>query len=1227
MNMKDACAILAFVAVMARSVAFGSSVTGVLVEAESFDDLGGWSVDQQFMDQMGSSYLLAHGLGRPVRDARTSVALPAQGRYRLWVRTRDWVAPHGAGEFAVLIDGREVGRFGKGGSGRWEWWNGGEVRIDRPAVTVALRDRTGFEGRVDALFLTPDLEAPPPPNGTDFGWRRRLLGLPEKAPSAGDFDFCVVGGGFAGMCAAVAAAREGLKVALVQDRPVFGGNGSEECRVVPQGKWGDGPYRGNRRLMEEIRALIPRHQGPARGDNYKPDSAAWDRWLRAEPTLTVLPSQRCVAADVKDGRIARVLIRDIRTGAERSIEAKFFADCTGDAALAEQAGAETMWQPRHGKGGLGSSTWWAASNLTAEVAFPELPWACRVEKDSDALVPDEMRQDVVDSGGWNWETGFYRDPVKEGEEIRDTMFRGIWGWWAYAKNRSPRKAGYAKMEIYQMGYILGKRDAHRIVGDYVLTEEDVVKHKVYPDGVVDMTWYIDLHAPCGEFRTWGSDAVVQIDSYPIPFRCLYSRDVANLLMAGKAISGSYRALASFRVQNTTAQMGSVVGKAVSLCVKRGWTPRELGREHFDALDGLLRGAEEWKVAPVNGAPGLLRNGKPVSPVLFWQRELEERDVKDMHAAGVDMFSMFYSGAHDENPYWREDGTLDMSWPDRYISRFLSWTDDSVCLPRIFYTPPRWWCRRHPEECVVFAEKYASDKIGLRASFASDVVFGDGVSWYRRAISHLEKTFGGRTMGYHLACGPWGEHFHWDAWAQSDGPGRTPPPGGDMSEPMRRAFSTYVREKYGTVERLRSAWKDDEVTFETVAVPTMTERRKVNADGWRDPAEGRKVPDYFECHNRIVPDMIAAYAKVVKEATAGRKISLAFYGYTQDEPWAIECDHRAPSRAYAIRDLDAFSAPHTYHRRRIGEDGLPRQYLASAALHGKLFFDEGDDLTFLERQKAKPDDRAYASDLADSLSFLYREFGNAVTFGTGLWYMDLTRGTFRHPEFVKTVGRMRAWGEKSLAYSRAHMSEVAVISNPESEFYMDYRTRSPAFRLYREQIASFCRAGAPWDWYLVDDLDAVAKRRDVKVVAFLDCEYMTDEQVADVERMRKSGKRIVFFHAPGYVSPTGLCPHRFPETSELMTERLLSSGELRAIYRQAGVHVYTEDDVVLSANRNWIMVHADRKRVCKVRLPRTARRVYDIVTERTVSERADEFSVDLGELRIAVLLVEYDGETP
>ncbi len=215
----------------------------VLVEAESFADYGGWVDDSQFMDQMGSPFLLAHGLGRPVSDATTQVVLPAAGRYRVWVRTRDWVAtwnaPGAPGRFQLAIDGQALSLvFGTEGA-EWHWQDGGIVDIRDTAVTLSLHDLTGFEGRCDAILFVPaTAEGFVPPNdlGVLTNLRRKMRKISIEPEDVGAFDLVVVGGGIAGSCAAISAARYGLQVALIQDRPVLGGNNSSEVRVWLQGR-------------------------------------------------------------------------------------------------------------------------------------------------------------------------------------------------------------------------------------------------------------------------------------------------------------------------------------------------------------------------------------------------------------------------------------------------------------------------------------------------------------------------------------------------------------------------------------------------------------------------------------------------------------------------------------------------------------------------------------------------------------------------------------------------------------------------------------------------------------------------------------------------------------------------------------------------------------------------------------------------------------------------------
>jgi len=223
-------------------VAFLAATThaqNVLLEAEQFADTGRWDVDQQFMEQMGSSYLLAHGLGVPVKDAVATAKFPSPGTYRVWVRTRDWVAPWKApgapGKFQLLVNGKALAEtFGTKGA-EWHWHDGGNVAVGSEA-TVALRDLTGFEGRCDAVLFSKDSKFVPPNERTALTkFRLAALGLPEEPEDGGQFDLVVVGGGIAGSSAALSAARNGLKVALVQDRPVLGGNGSSEVRVFPDG--------------------------------------------------------------------------------------------------------------------------------------------------------------------------------------------------------------------------------------------------------------------------------------------------------------------------------------------------------------------------------------------------------------------------------------------------------------------------------------------------------------------------------------------------------------------------------------------------------------------------------------------------------------------------------------------------------------------------------------------------------------------------------------------------------------------------------------------------------------------------------------------------------------------------------------------------------------------------------------------------------------------------------
>jgi hypothetical protein len=584
----------------------------VFVEAESFQNKGGWVVDPQFVEQMGSPYLLAHGMGKPVADASTVIKIQSPGLYRVWVRTKNW-APgewEAPGRFQLLIDGKKL-KNQLGLNTGWNWENAGDIELSKGEKTLSLHDLTGFEGRCDAIYLTLSAKEKLPDDGVELKkWRTAKSGEELVPKRVEQFDLVVVGGGIAGCAAAIAAAEQGLRVALIHDRPVLGGNASGEIRVHTLGIYG--------KFERILKMIDTAHYPNGSAEALKEDEKRLQN-VQKYANIHLFLNFRAYAAHAQNGKITSVDARETTSGEQIRFEAPLFVDSTGDGWIGYWAGAEYMYgreaSSKYGetweaKGQLwspdsadnfvmGSSVLWNSENAGKKVGFPEVPWAMEVAK-----------KYAEKNGEWFWEYS-HNDlsQIEDGETIRDHLFRAIYGsFYNYkypaAQNKSEDQAEIGKVDLREqqaradslqlkwVSYLLGKRESRRLTGDYIYTFNDARDSREFEDAVVFEKRDVDVHYQVNLLDTVKPDFLSEAmfyktKPYQLPYRSLYSKNIENLFMAGRNFSCSHLGLGGPRVMLTTGQMGAAVGIAASLCKKYQCTPRDVYRSYLKEYLDLI----------------------------------------------------------------------------------------------------------------------------------------------------------------------------------------------------------------------------------------------------------------------------------------------------------------------------------------------------------------------------------------------------------------------------------------------------------------------------------------------------------------------------------------------------------------------------------------------------------------------------------------------------------------
>lgn len=412
-----------------------------------------------------------------------------------------------------------------------------------------------------------------------------------------NYELVVVGAGFSGMCAAITAARHGMKTALIQNRPVLCGNGSSEIRMHVCGadKHASRPNARETGILEELMLLNKARNDK---DNYSwPifDMCMWEK-THFQENLDLYLNTNFDEVEMNGDKIAKIKATNNNNETIYTFSADYFIDATGDGMLGALAGAKFMYgredkatfDEQDGQNvadnyTMGNSIMFYAVDTGRPVKYVKPDWAYTYTEDDMKNRPHNN----ISSGYWWIELGGKTlHTIYDAEELRDELNKTIYGLWDHIKNGGDHGAENYKLEW--VGTLPGKRESRRLLGDYVLRENDLLEAKPFSDAVAYGGWDMDCHVIEGFLSTESEPTkYIQLaDVYSIPYRSLYSKNISNLFLGGRAISASHLAFASTRVMGTCAVCGQAVGTAAVIAKEYNTTPKGVG-EHIKQLQQEL----------------------------------------------------------------------------------------------------------------------------------------------------------------------------------------------------------------------------------------------------------------------------------------------------------------------------------------------------------------------------------------------------------------------------------------------------------------------------------------------------------------------------------------------------------------------------------------------------------------------------------------------------------------
>jgi hypothetical protein len=532
-------------------------------------------------------------------------------------------------------------------------------------------------------------------------------------------------------------------------------------------------------------------------------------------------------------------------------------------------------------------------------------------------------------------------------------------------------------------------------------------------------------------------------------------------------------------------------------------------------------APKMSVEPYFGVPTLHVDGKPTAGrAAYFNRSVTEGLVKAFGDAGVEFVSFIYTGVvgprGSSGHAWVKRDVFDFSDFDDRVKTVLKGNPATKIFPRVDLSTPQWWLDENPGELMVYHDgttmkPQRSARGGAVSSWASKKWREDTALYLRKLIEHIAvQPYAASVVGYHLAAGGTQEWYYpsnykWFDFAVNEDIL-------DYSRPQTEAFREHLRVKYRTVDAMRSAWHNGSVTFENAAIAPKADKFRPDWGAFFDPSKKQNVIDTFDFEGEMVADTIIYFCKVVKEATGGRAMTGAFYGYVTGAPdKAYYSTYKVLQSPY----VDFLCAPSDYDFREPGSGYSTYRTLArSVQLHKKLWWDENDYRTFFvtgPRELGQFYVAGAANDLPGTETQEFRQLANQVEHASAAWWFFPQQ--YAAPDGMRLISRLNEIAERSVHADRSSVAEVAVVVDEKSLNCLDL-----GWNLYRpliqEQRLPFGRIGAPVDWILMDDLDVAPA---YKVYVFLDAFRVTESQKQSVRRLYSRGARaLVWVYAPGLV---------------------------------------------------------------------------------------------------------------